>query len=276
MPAKPQTRRSAAPRRARSWVRLADEELLKVRLCDLDLSVADSRLARPMQRLYAELAGRGIEFKPHAWLAEEWFSPDGVPGIAVPFFLAHPRLERLERRMMHTVEGGNTRWLMRILRHEAGHALDNAYRLRRRASWRETFGPASLPYPERYRARPGSRRYVHHLGAWYAQAHPTEDFAETFAVWLKPNSAWRREYRGWRAYAKLEYIDQLAAEIGEVKAPVIDRTRIEDVAEESSTLRQHYERKLSRYQMPRRSGADELLLKVFTTAPKRRSAPKAA
>ncbi len=65
--------------------------------------------------------------------------------------------------MMHEVEGGNTRWLMRILRHEAGHALDNAYRLRRRASWRETFGPASLPYPERYRARPGSRRYVHHL-----------------------------------------------------------------------------------------------------------------
>ena len=75
---------------------------------------------------------------------------------------------------------------MRILRHEAGHALDNAYRLRRRRRWREVFGPASLPYPARYRARPGSRRYVHHLGEWYAQAHPTEDFAETFAVWLTP------------------------------------------------------------------------------------------
>ncbi|MEJ0007146.1 MAG: hypothetical protein WDM77_12480 [Steroidobacteraceae bacterium] len=147
-------KRSATPRRARAWVRLADEELLKVRLCDLNLTVEDSRLGRPLRRLYSELAGRGIEFKPHAWLAEEWFSPDGVPGIAVPFYLAHPRLERLERRMMHQVEGGNMRWLMRILRHEAGHALDNAYRLRRRASWRETFGPASLPYPERYRARP--------------------------------------------------------------------------------------------------------------------------
>ena len=145
MPARANTRKTAAARRARAWVRLGDEQLLKVRLCDLNLTLEDSRLARPMRRLYAELAGRGIRFRPHAWLSEEWFSPDGVPGIAVPFYLAHPRLERLERRIMHQVEGGNTRWLMRILRHEAGHALDNAYRLRRRASWRETFGPASLP-----------------------------------------------------------------------------------------------------------------------------------
>jgi hypothetical protein len=165
---------------------------------------------------------------------------------------------------------------MRILRHEAGHAIDSAYRLRRRGHWREVFGPASLPYPDAYRPRPGSRRFVQHLGAWYAQAHPTEDFAETFAVWLKPHSPWRREYLGWPAYAKLEYIDGLAHEIGAVKPPVIDRTHIEDVADETRTLRRHYEEKLSRYRMPRRSGADELLLKVFTTAPRRRSAPKAA
>jgi hypothetical protein len=183
---------------------------------------------------------------------------------------------RIERRLMREVEGGNRNWLMRILRHEAGHAVDTAYRLRRLRGWREVFGPASLPYPDTYRPRPGSRRFVQHLGAWYAQAHPTEDFAETFAVWLKPKSAWRREYRGWRAYAKLEYIDGLAAEIGEAKPSVVDRTRIEDIAEESATLREHYERKLARYRMPRRSGADELLLKVFTAAPARRTAPKAA
>jgi hypothetical protein len=174
------------------------------------------------------------------------------------------------------VEGGNRNWLMRILRHEAGHAIDSAYRLRRRRHWRDVFGPASLPYTDTYRPRPASRRFVQHLGAWYAQAHPTEDFAETFAVWLKPNSAWRRDYLGWPAFAKLEYIDGLAAEIGDTKAPVIDRTTIEDVAGEVGTLRQHYERKLARYRTPRRSGADELLLKVFTTAPQRKSAPKAA
>jgi hypothetical protein len=129
------------------WTRLSDEELLKVRLCDLRVAIERSSLKPHIRRLYAELERRGIHFQPHVWLGEEWFSPDGVPGIAVPFYLAHPRLERLERRIMHTVEGGNARWLMRILRHEAGHALDNAYRLRRRKCWREMFGPASRPYP---------------------------------------------------------------------------------------------------------------------------------
>jgi hypothetical protein len=117
---------------------------------------------------------------------------------------------------------------------------------------------------------------VQHLGAWYAQAHPTEDFAETFAVWVKPRSAWRREYEGWPAFAKLEFIDELAAEIGHASPTVTDRSRIEDIAEETSTLRQHYERKLARYRLTRRSGADELLLKVFTTAPRSSAAPRAA
>jgi hypothetical protein len=165
---------------------------------------------------------------------------------------------------------------MRILRHEAGHAVDTAYRLRRRRRWRDVFGPASLPYPDTYRPRPGSRRFVQHLGSWYAQAHPTEDFAETFAVWLKPNSPWRREYSGWPAFAKLEFIDAMAQEIGGVAPPVTDRSTVEDIAGDSRTLRRHYEQRQARYRMPRRSGADELLLKVFTAVPGARTAPKAA
>jgi hypothetical protein len=264
------------PRRRYVWENLADDQLLSLRFCDLKLAIDGTDLEQAIEKLYGELATRGIRFRPHCWLSQEWFSPDGIPGIAIPFYLAHQRLISIERRFMREVEGGNRNWLMRILRHEAGHAIDSAYRLRRRRHWREVFGPASLPYPDTYRPRPGSRRFVQHLGAWYAQAHPTEDFAETFAVWLKPNSAWRREYLGWPAFAKLECIDELAAEIGDAKPLVTDRSRIEDVAEETSTLRQHYERKLSRYRMPRRSGADELLLKVFTTAPRSRRAPRAA
>jgi Putative zinc-binding metallo-peptidase len=267
--------RSAAQRRY-AWETLSDDELLGLRFCDLKLTIAGTELERAIERLYAELATRGIRFRPHCWLSREWFSPDGVPGIAIPFYLAHPRLARIERRFMREVEGGNRNWLMRILRHEAGHALDSAYRVRRRRRWREVFGPASLPYPDTYRPRPGSRRFVQHLGAWYAQAHPTEDFAETFAVWLKPRSVWRREYFGWPAYAKLEFIDELAIEIGEAEPKVSDRSRVEDIAGETSTLRRHYERKLARYRLPRRSGADELLLKVFSTAPRVHSAPKAA
>src|SRR5580693_6919943 len=259
-----------------AWETLSDEQLLSLRFCDLKLSIAGTELERAIERLYGELDTRGIRFRPHCWLAEEWFSPDGIPGIAVPFYLAHPRLARIERRYMREVEGGNRNWLMRILRHEAGHAIDTAYRVRRRRGWREVFGPASLPYPDTYRPRPGSRRFVQHLGAWYAQAHPTEDFAETFAVWLKPHSPWRREYSGWPAYAKLEYIDSLAQDIGQAKPVVSDRGTVEDVTEETGTLREHYESKLARYRLPRRSGADELLLKVFTAAPRNRSSLKAA
>jgi hypothetical protein len=255
---------------------LSDEQLLSLRFCDLKLILRGTEVEAGIKRLYGELEGRGIRFRPHCWLSQEWFSPDGIPGIAIPFYLAHKRLMGLERRLMREVEGGNRNWLMRILRHEAGHAIDSAYRLRRRTAWRAVFGPASLPYPQAYRPRPGSRRFVQHLGAWYAQAHPTEDFAETFAVWLKPRSSWRREYSDWPAYAKLRFIDDLAREIGREKPPVRDRATIEDLAQDTRTLREHYAGKLARYRLPRRSGADELLLKIFSPTPRNRASARAA
>jgi hypothetical protein len=264
------------PRRRLAWTRLSDEKLLSMRFCDLGLKLQGSRLERRVQRLYAELEARGIRFRPHVWLSEEWFSPDGVPGIAVPFYLAHPRLERLERHIMREAEGGNTRWFMRILRHEAGHALDNAYRLRRRKRWREVFGPASLQYPRRYRARPGSRRYVHHLGEWYAQSHPTEDFAETFAVWLTPRSGWRRSYADWPALEKLSAVDELLEEVRGRRAPVRNRVRVEPLESNTRTLAQYYRRKLAGNRHYRRGLADELLKRLFSTERPRRGAIRAS
>jgi hypothetical protein len=268
--------RSAVRRSRRALARLSDEQLLEMRFCDLGLTLRRPPIVRALRRLYRELEQRGIPFRPHAWLSEEWFSPDGVPGIAIPFFLAHPRLEQLERRMAQTVEGGNANWLMRILRHEAGHAVDTAYRLRRRKRWREVFGPASLPYPEKYRARPGSRRYVHHLGDWYAQAHPTEDFAETFAVWLQPNSGWRRSYADWPALAKLETVDAFMREIRQCPPKVRARVRIEPLEHNTRTLAEHYRRRHATRVRARRGATDELLSQVFTTRPARRDTLRAA
>jgi hypothetical protein len=241
---------------------MTDEQLLGLRFCDLKLKV-ERGLASRVRRLYRELDKRGIRFRPHVWLSEEWFSPDGVPGIAVPFYLAHPRLERLERRMMRHVEGGSAESAMRILRHEAGHAIDTAYRLRRRRRWREVFGPASLPYPDTYKARPGSRRYVQHLGEWYAQAHPCEDFAETFAVWLKPNSSWRRKYAHWPAFDKLEFVDSLLGDVKQSRPPVRNREIVEPLHANTRTLAEHYRRKLARHSMYRRTVADHLLERMF-------------
>ena len=82
------------------------------------------------------------------------------------------------------------------------------------------FGPASRRYPADYSPRPRAGNYVLHLGHWYAQSHPTEDFAETFAVWLQPRARWRRDYAGWPALRKLEYVDALMAEIAQAPAAV--------------------------------------------------------
>jgi hypothetical protein len=221
---------------------------MDLRIKDLDLRIEGTPLEARVERLYGELENRGIRFKPHVWLSSEWFSPDGVPGIALPFCLAHPRLTKLEARQMLEVDGGTTVSCMRILRHEAGHAIDTAYRLHFKKSWREAFGPYSQRYPQYYRPRPNSRSYVLHLDAWYAQAHPAEDFAETFAVWLTPRSNWRKVYRNWPiALAKLEYVDELMAEIAGSAPKKRSRAHIDPLSGLKQTLGQHYRRKRTRY-----------------------------
>jgi hypothetical protein len=250
-------------RRQPAWTRLDDEALLDKRFCELRLGLSGTWLEDRIRRLYGELADKGIRFRPHFWLSEEWFSPDGVPGIAIPFYLAHPRLMRLERRLMHEVEGGNDKWLMRILRHETGHAIDTAFALRRRKAWRRTFGKASSRYPSRYFPRPASRKFVLHLGHWYAQSHPTEDFAETFAVWLPKRSRWRSQYQGWPAQAKLEFVDETLRAIEGRRAVNLSRAAVEPLAENTRTLREHYRRKQARYELDLTRSYDRRLLRVF-------------
>src|SRR5690348_13790145 len=217
------------------WEGFDDDALLGLRFRDLNLKFAHSPVGADAQRLTAELAQRGIRFKPHFWFSTEWFSPDGVPGVAVPFYLAHPRLARLERRMMGEAEGGNRRWRLRLLRHEVGHAVDTAFGLRRRTDWRQIFGAASALYSRDYTARPRSKNHVLHLEHWYAQSHPTEDFAETFGVWLQPKSRWRTEYAGWPALTKLEFVDELMTELAG-RAPVRrDRSVIEPLTDNHRT-----------------------------------------
>lgn len=266
------TARRAPPRRKLrepAWTRLSDEELLQKRFCDLRLSLRDTMVDEHMQTLRVDLKRRGIRFNPHLWLSEEWFSPDGVPGIAVPFYMAHPRLMRLERHFMNEVEGGNANWLTRILRHEVGHTLDNAFRLRRRKHWRRIFGNPSRPYPDRYSPRPASRNFVLHLGHWYAQSHPTEDFAETFAVWMQPRARWRRDYQDWPALKKLDYVDELMRELQGERPAVESHELIEPLSENTTTLAEHYRRKRARYAFDKPEAYDLRLKRIFGRHSKR-------
>lgn len=261
------------------WARDKDDKLLDLRFKELGLSLERCpELVGDVDRLYDELEQAGLtKFRPHCWLSSEWFSPDGIPGIALPFYLAHPRLSRLEQSQMLTVEGGAPRQRRMILRHEAGHAFCNAYRLHRRKRFREFFGSVSERYPETYKPNPASRGYVTHLPAWYAQAHPAEDFAETFAVWLTPGQRWRKTYKDWpKALAKLNFVEEAAAELGVQTPPVRSRRKIETLGQLSSTLREHYRKKRWFYGDTFPDFYDRDLLKLFSADPKYAHRPTAA
>ncbi len=255
--------------------RMTDEQLLETRLCDLPLSIAGTPLAQRVARLYEEIGARGLRFQPHVWLSEEWFTPDQVPGFAIPFYLAHPRLVKLERAQMLEVEGGTERECLRIMRHEAGHAIDNAFHLHGRKRYRELFGSFRNPYPDWYKPQPNSRDYVLHLPAWYAQAHPAEDFAETFAVWLAPGSRWRRRYMGWPALKKLKYLDEVMTEIAGKSPTNKSRVRAEDLPEIETTLREHYRNKKQHYAFQWPPNYDRDLLRIFSSEPRHESSPSA-
>jgi Putative zinc-binding metallo-peptidase len=229
------------------WTQLSDEELLKLRICDLGLRLEGSELEPRVTALYGELEARGLRrFRPRAYLGDEWFSPEGVPSISIPFYLAHPRLKALEKTFMLEVEGGTESWCMQLLRHESGHCFDHAYRISRRPKWRRRFGSPSDEYdPDTYRPRPYSRSYVRHLDNWYAQAHPDEDFAETFAVWLDPASDWRTRYARWTAaLEKLTYVDELARDLADVDPPVQGGPHTYAASRMTITLERFYKRKI--------------------------------
>jgi hypothetical protein len=200
------------------------DALLGRQISDIGLAIEGTRVERLATELYRELAERGINFHPPVYLSDQWGCPDGTPLIGVPFYLADERLERIEAEMAGGVEDDQE--AMRYLRHEAGHAINYAFQLHERPEWQGIFGSFSKPYRERYRADPFSRSHVRHILGWYAQKHPDEDFAETFAVWLTPGVDWREEYAGWPALKKLEYVDALMTEIAhetrDVPPPVED------------------------------------------------------
>lgn len=258
---------AAAPRLSPDWVTWSDERLLEVRLCDLPVQIEGSPVEEQIQQLATELEAQRFLFRPHYWLSDEWFTPDGVPGMTIPFYLVHPRLAKLELNQMYEVEGGTPDWCMRILRHETGHAIENAYHLRRRRRRQQLFGKSSKPYPDYYSPKPYSKSFVLHLDMWYSQSHPDEDFAETFAVWLTPGSMWRERYAGWPALKKLEYMDDLMRELAGTPPPVTSQEPVDPLSTLQKTLREHYKAKREHYGLAHPTFYDRDLRRLFSAAP---------
>lgn len=214
--------------------------LLSKRISQLGLRIEGSPVERFVQQLQRELDRKGLKrFRPVCYLSDEWGCPDGEPVIGIPFYLADPQLARLEREMNDLED---EREIMMYLRHEAGHAINYAYRLHRTPEWRRLFGPFNRRYRDHYRPVPFSRKFVRHIAGWYAQKHPDEDFAETFAVWLTPGSNWRRRYKQWPAIQKLRYVDRVARQVRD-QDPVVPSGSFDITVEDMKlTLGQFYRR----------------------------------
>ena len=227
--------------------KLTEEEILNLRVCELPLSLEGTWLEECVKELYKELEDKGFYFKPPCYLADEWLTPDKEPIIGVPFFLAHPTLIKLEKKMVLDAEGSNRPWCMRLLRHETGHAINYAYKLYRRKNWQKVFGKFSKEYEDTYRFRPYSRNFVRHLEDYYAQYHPDEDFAETFAVWLTPGLEWRTEYKGWKALDKLKYVDELMNGIKSKEPLVESGKKYWEASRMRITLKNFYKKKRHSY-----------------------------
>ncbi len=237
------------------------QEILQRPICELGLKLEGSRLEKPVQQLYHELERKGLEkFHPGIYLSDEWGCPSGEPVIGVPFYLADSRLSELERQVNDLEDD---REIMMYLRHEAGHAFNYAYKLHRTPEWRELFGSFRRPYREHYKPVAFSRRYVRHMAGWYAQKHPDEDFAETFAVWMTPGAKWREKYKHWPALQKLEYVDRIGHEVAQ-QDPLKKRGRPDVTVDDMTvTVAEFYERMLEEEVAPADLAVDADLIDMF-------------
>jgi hypothetical protein len=249
-----------APREAR--------EILDRPIRELGLKLEGSPLERLVQRLYRELDRKGLKkFRPDVYLTDEWGCPSGEPIIGIPFYLADPRLSRLEKEINDLED---PRQVMMYLRHEAGHAINYAYGLYKTPEWKQLFGPYRRRYRDDYRPVAFSRSYVRHMEGWYAQKHPDEDFAETFAVWLTPGSGWRKRYKDWPAIQKLRYVDRMAKQFGEA-TPLRPRGRKDFTVDDmETTVAGFYEDILSQQPTPGELPLDADLQDIFKIGRRRK------
>lgn len=222
---------------------LTDDALLKMRLCDLPISLKESGLQSLIDAICLELQNKGILFKPLCYLADEWFVPTHATCIGIPFYLAHSRLRSLEKKMMCEVEGGKTEDFKKLLRHEIGHALYYAFNLKKNKNIVALFGPSSDKTPDTYRPKPYSKKYVRHLPHWYAQCDADEDFAETFAVWLNPKSGWRKKYAHWGAIKKLQLVNEVMHSIKNKNPFMIRNKKMDEVHKLKLTLKKYYQKR---------------------------------
>jgi hypothetical protein len=219
-----------------------ESNLFEAPIRDLKLAIEQTRLAPVIEEFLGELKAKGVtRVVPKFHLSTEWGVPFGTVVIGIPFYLARPELTELHGEEVGHIEGLSRADTLRYLRHEMGHVINYAYKLYDDEAWVKLFGSITQPYLEDYRPQPFSRRYVRHLPGWYAQKHPDEDWAETFAVWMTPDHDWQADYSRWpSALAKLKYCEATMARLNQ-QDPLVTSTELdEDVGELKYSLKDFY------------------------------------
>lgn len=244
--------------------------LLRTKISSLNLKLP-SKYKKQITKLNQLLIKKKIFWKPHYWLSNEWFSPDGVGGIAIPFVLADQCLIDLEKEFLGHCEGEDPDEFFKLICHETGHAIDNAFRLRRKKYRQALFGKTSKTYPRSYKPNPESKDFVLFLDDYYAQAHPDEDWAETFAVWLTSKS-WRIDYQGTKALIKLLYIDKLMQEVQENPFYKNDLKTVEDYNFDKRSLDTYFKQKRKDLKLERELFSKHIIECGFSATSGRRAA----
>jgi hypothetical protein len=241
-----------------------ETNLISKPIRDLGLTIQGTRLEPIIAEFEDELQRVGIrKLRPHFYLSDEWGVPFGTITLAIPFYLARPDLTAVHAERVGHIEGFNRADILRYLRHEMGHVVNYGYRLYDDQDWVKQFGSITQPYLDDYRPKPFSRRYVRHLPGWYAQKHPDEDWAETFAVWMTPGLNWCEEYASWpTALSKLTYCDRTLAALADREPLCVATDQDEDVGQMTESLEQYYG-KLAAEPAEMPAGLDGALRAIF-------------
>ncbi len=249
-----------------SWATIR-YELLNTPINKLGLRIEKSPLEKNIERILREFKAKDIDFEPSFYLSDSWGCPDEVPVIGIPFYLADKRLRKIEEEQTGEVE--DDQLIMMLLRHEAGHAINYAYRLWERNDWTDIFGRFSKPYRDSFQPNVTSHEFVRHIphsqyGWHYAQKHPDEDFAESFAVWLTPRSSWRRKYGTWPALRKLRYVNSLMRHIRHRPPRCVSGKLVNHVDDMTMLLAEHYGQRAERYRAAAQGYVDDKLREIFS------------
>jgi hypothetical protein len=227
--------------------------VLGKKVSELGLRVEGSPVQKYVDQLYHELDRRGLKaFRPVCYLTDEWGCPDQQPVLGIPFYLADPTLRSIE----HAVDAlESERQIMMYMRHEAGHVFNYAYRLYTTPEWRRLLGRSFAPTGTNTGPCPSASSSSGTSRAGTPRSIPDEDFAETFAVWLTPRSAWRRQYKGWPAMRKLRYVERMAKAFATVE-PIVKTGEVDITPDDIKvTVEQFYEQAAQERRRGSKSGS---------------------